>query len=81
MKSSQITFVHVQKYFQCNIDRADILTMNTDIKIRNTIHVARKFLEQYNSPVVFKSASLNDNICEIIMDIGLAHEKIVQDQH
>lgn len=74
----QIILVHVQEYFQGDIDRGDFLAMSTDIKIRNAIQVARKFLEQYNSPVVFKSASLNDDICNIVMDIGLAREKIVQ---
>ncbi|MGI0092611.1 MAG: hypothetical protein ACREA8_00755 [Nitrosotalea sp.] len=52
--------------------------MNVDIKIRNAIQVARKFLEQYNSPVIFKSAILKDDICEIFMDVGLTREKIVQ---
>lgn len=61
-----------------DIDRGDFLAMSADIKVRNAIQIARKFLEQYNSPVVFKSASLNGTICEIIMDIGLTHEKIVQ---
>lgn len=74
----QIAFVHVQEYLQDDIDRSDFLAMSTDIKIRNAIQVARKFLEQYNSPVVFKSASLNDDICKIVMDVGLTHEKIVQ---
>ncbi len=74
----QIILVHVQEYFQGDIDRGDFLTMSVNIKIRNAIQVARKFLEQYNSPVVFKSARLNDELCEIVMDIGLTHEKIVQ---
>lgn len=74
----QIAFVHVQEYLQDDIDRSDFLAMSTDIKIRNAIQVARKFLEQYNSPVVFKSASLNDDMCKIVMDVGLTHEKIVQ---
>lgn len=52
--------------------------MNPDLKIRNAIQVARKFLEQYNSPVVFKSANLNGDMCKIVMDVGLTHEKIVQ---
>ena len=68
----------MQKYLQDDIDRSDFLAMSTDIKIRNAIQVARKFLEQYNSPVVFKSASLNDDMCKIVMDVGLTHEKIVQ---
>ena len=74
----QITFVHVQEYLQDDIDRGDFLAMSADIKMRNAIQVARKFLEQYNSPVVFKSASLNDDICTIVMDVGFTHEKIVQ---
>lgn len=52
--------------------------MNLDNRTRNAIQIARKFLEQYNSPVVFKSAILNDRTCEITMGIGLTHEKIVQ---
>ena len=68
----------MQDFIQDSIGRDDFLAMNTDIRVRNAIQVARKFLEQYNSPVVFKSASLNDTICDIIMDIGLTHEKIVQ---
>ena len=68
----------MQGYLQGGIDRGDFLTMSVDAKIRNAIQVARKFLEQYNSPVVFKSAILKGHICEIVMDIGLTHEKIVQ---
>lgn len=74
----QITLVHVQEYLQGDIDRGDFLTMSLDTEIRNAIQTARKFLEQYNSPVVFKSAILNDDICEIAMDVGLTYEKIVQ---
>jgi hypothetical protein len=61
-----------------NIDRINFLEMGIDSKIRNAIQIARKFLEQYNSPVVFKSASINNSICSIIMDVGLTHEKIVR---
>ncbi|HXU95358.1 MAG TPA: hypothetical protein VFP45_02880 [Candidatus Nitrosotalea sp.] len=68
----------MQEYLQDDIDRSDFLAISTDIKIRNAIQIARKFLEQYNSPVVFKSASLNDDMCKIVMDVGLTHEKIVQ---
>ncbi len=55
-----------------------VFQMSADIKIHNAIQVARKFLEQYNSPVTFKSAILKDDTCEIFMDVGLACEKIVQ---
>jgi hypothetical protein len=68
----------MQNFVQDDIDRDDFLAMSADIKVRNAIQIARKFLEQYNSPVVFKSASLNDTVCEIAMDIGLTREKIVQ---
>ena len=68
----------MQGYLQGGIDRGDFLTTSVDAKIRNAIQIARKFLEQYNSPVVFKSAILKGHICEIVMDIGLTHEKIVQ---
>lgn len=68
----------MQEYLQGDINRGDFLIMSVDVKIRNAIQVARKFLEQYNSPVVFKSAILNDHICKVVMDIGLTHEKIVQ---
>lgn len=61
-----------------NIDRSDFLERSVDIKIRNAIQAARKFLEQYNSPVVFKSASIENSTCSIIMDVGLAREKIVK---
>ena len=61
-----------------NIDRIDFLEGSVDIKIRNAIQTARKFLEQYNSPVVFKSASIENSTCSIIMDVGLTREKIVK---
>ena len=68
----------MQNFLQDDVDRNDFLSMSADIRVRNAIQIARKFLEQYNSPVVFKSASLNGTICDIIMDIGLTHERIVQ---
>ena len=74
----QTVMIYVLNFVQDNIDREDFLTMNVDDKIRNAIQIARKFLEQYNSPVVFKSAILHDTICKITMDIGLTHERIVQ---
>ena len=61
-----------------SIDRINFLEMGIDNKIRSAIQIARKFLEQYNSPVVFKSAIINNSICSIIMDVGLTREKIVR---
>jgi len=68
----------VQDFLQDDVDRNDFLSMSADVRVRNAIQIARKFLEQYNSPVVFKSANLNGTICDITMDIGLTHERIVQ---
>lgn len=68
----------MQHSLEDSVDRSNFLALDVDIKIRHAIQVARKFLEQYNSPVVFKSASLNGDTCEIFMDVGLAQEKIVR---
>lgn len=68
----------MQGFAESNIDRYDYLMMNLDDKVRDAIQIARKFLEQYNSPVVFRSAIVMDTICKISMEVGLTQEKIVQ---
>ena len=68
----------MQGFVQSKIDRYDYLTMNLDDKVRNAIQIARKFLEQYNSPVVFRSAIVTDTTCKISMEVGLAQENVVQ---
>jgi len=68
----------VQDAVQSKIDRYDYLSMNLDDKVRNAIQIARKFLEQYNSPVVFRSAIVMDTTCKISMEVGLTQERIVQ---
>jgi len=68
----------VQDAIQSKIDRYDYLSMNLDDKVRNAIQIARKFLEQYNSPVVFRSAIVLDTTCKISMEVGLTQERIVQ---
>jgi hypothetical protein len=68
----------VQDAVQSKIDRYDYLSMNLDDKVRNAIQIARKFLEQYNSPVVFRSAIVLDTTCKISMEVGLTQERIVQ---
>lgn len=65
-------------FVQSKIDRYDYLSMNLDDKVRNAIQIARKFLEQYNSPVVFRSAIVMDTTCKISMEVGLTQERIVQ---
>ena len=68
----------MQGIVRSKIDRYDYLAMNLDDKVRNAIQIARKFLEQYNSPVVFRSAIVLDTTCKISMEVGLGQEKIVQ---
>ena len=68
----------MQDAVQSKIDRYDYLSMNLDDKVRNAIQIARKFLEQYNSPVVFRSAIVMDTTCKISMEVGLTQERIVQ---
>lgn len=48
--------------------------------IRKAVDTARKFLEQYNSPVVFKSAYIEGKTWMVIMDVGLVHERIIKVQ-
>lgn len=68
----------MQDTVQSKIDRYDYLSLNLDDKVRNAIQIARKFLEQYNSPVVFRSAIVMDTTCKISMEVGLTQERIVQ---
>ena len=68
----------MQDAVQSKIDRYDYLSMNLDDKVRNAIQITRKFLEQYNSPVVFRSAIVLDTTCKISMEVGLTQERIVQ---
>jgi len=68
----------VRGFVESKIDRYDYLTMNLDDKVRDAIQIARKFLEQYNSPVVFRSAIIMETTCKISMEVGLAQERIVQ---
>ncbi len=65
-------------FVESKIDRYDYLTMNLDDKVRDAIQIARKFLEQYNSPVVFRSAIIMETTCKISMEVGLGQERIVQ---
>jgi len=48
--------------------------------VRKAVYAARKFLEQYNSPVVFKSAYMEGKTWMVVMEVGLVHERIIKVQ-
>ena len=48
------------------------------ITLHTAIETARKFLEQYYSPVVFKYVIFNEKSLVVIMDVGTMLEKIKQ---
>ncbi|OLB91536.1 MAG: hypothetical protein AUH25_02385 [Thaumarchaeota archaeon 13_1_40CM_38_12] len=63
--------------------RANYQTIDTQqntqcIAVHTAIETARKFLEQYYSPVVFKYVIFNEKSLVIVMDIGIMLEKIKQ---
>lgn len=39
--------------------------------------IARKFLEQYHSPVIYKSSYIDKDSWVIAMEVGLLHEEII----
>ena len=39
--------------------------------------IARKFLEQYHSLVIFRSSSLNNGMWDVAMEVGLLHEDVI----
>ena len=41
------------------------------------ISLARKFLEQYHSPVIFKSLKTDEKYLIISMEVGLSREEII----
>src|SRR5436309_342443 len=60
--------------------RANYQTIDTQqntqcIAVHTAIETARKFLEQYYSPVVFKYVIFNEKSLVIVMDIGIMLEK------
>ena len=48
--------------------------------VHKAVYTARKFLEQYNSPVVFKSAYMEGKTWMVVMEVGLVHERIIKVQ-
>ncbi len=65
--------------------RANYQTIDTQqntqcITVHTAIETARKFLEQYNSPVIYKSAYLEGKTWIVTMDVGLVYERIIKVQ-
>lgn len=50
----------------------------TVIDASKAIEIARAFLEQYNSSVVFKFIVLEGEVWMVVMDVGLIFEEIRQ---
>jgi hypothetical protein len=49
----------------------------TSIDINQVVSIARSFLMQYHSPVIFKSSCLNGRTWVISMEVGLLKEDII----
>ena len=48
-----------------------------DIAENQAVTIARKFLIQYHSPVIFKSAYLNEKTWDISLEVGLLKDDII----
>jgi hypothetical protein len=48
------------------------------IDINKAISIARKFLQQYHSPVIFKSAYDDEQSWRISMEVGLSKNDIIE---
>jgi len=66
----------MQKHMENNMKEYQFLEKNKGA--RQAIDTARKFLEQYNSPVIYKSAYLEGKTWIVTMDVGLVYERIVK---
>ena len=63
---------------QANYQTRDTQQNTQCITLSTAIETARKFLEQYYSPVVFKYVTFNEKSLVVVMDIGVMLEKIKQ---
>ena len=63
---------------QANYQTIDTKQNTQCITLCTAIETARKFLEQYYSPVVFKYVIFNKKSLVVVMDIGIILEKIKQ---
>ncbi|HJT09841.1 MAG TPA: hypothetical protein VJ771_03580 [Candidatus Nitrosotalea sp.] len=48
-----------------------------DITENQAVIIARKFLIQYHSPVIFKSACLNEKTWDVSLEVGLLKDDII----
>jgi hypothetical protein len=65
---------HVERKISVNMNSRNDLQFG----IKNAIEAARKFLEQYHSPVIYKSAYLRGKNWIISMEVGLSKEEIIE---
>jgi len=63
---------------QANYQTIDTQQNTQCITVDIAIETARKFLEQYYSPVVFKYVICNEKSLIVFMDVGIMIEKIRQ---
>ncbi|TLX85212.1 MAG: hypothetical protein E6K98_00615 [Thaumarchaeota archaeon] len=49
-----------------------------NIEVHKAIDTARRFLEQYNSAIVFRSANLEEKTWVIMMNVGLVPERVIR---
>jgi len=52
--------------------------LNVKIDINKAISISRRFLEQYHSPVIFKSAYNDEKTWRISMEVGLSKNDIME---
>lgn len=55
----------------------EIIHDRQNIDTSRAVAIARKFLEQYHSPVIFKSTYLNNKTWIVAMEVGLLREDIM----
>ncbi len=49
-----------------------------EIDSNKAIAIARKFLEQYHSSIIFKSVYNDGKICMVAMEVGLLEDDIIK---
>ena len=67
----------MEQTYQTNAKMRD-LSLYQDIDARCAKSIARKFLEQYHSPLISKDAVLEGMIWTVTMDVGQVNERIIR---
>ena len=68
----------LRSLFGLGLMKKDSLTHSRlSISAGRAMTIARKFLEQYHSPVIFKSSHLNNETWMITMEVGLLKEDTI----